>query len=92
MRPLLLAALLVCFSATSKACLNDRDSDALATQNARFPDALRVLSGRFERNPPRFYTMRIARVTKQLKARTRAFAAFRCEGQNGQRGVVSLLR
>lgn len=76
MRPLLLAALLVCFSATSKACLNDRDSDALATQNARFPDALRVLSGRFERNPPRFYTMRIARVTKQLKPRPRDFALY----------------
>jgi len=76
MRPLLLAALLVCLSATSKACLNDRDSDALATQNARFPDALRVLSGRFERNPPRFYILRIARVTRQLLIRPRDFALY----------------
>jgi len=76
MRPLLLATLLVCFSVSAKACLNDRDSDALATQNARFPDALRVLSGRFERNPPRFYLMRIARVNRQLKVRPREFGLY----------------
>lgn len=69
-------ALLVCFSATSRACLNDRDSDALAVQNKRFPDALRVISGRFERNPPRFYGMRIERVQAELKAHPRDFGLY----------------
>ncbi len=69
-------ALLVCFPLSSRACLNDRDSDALAVQNNRFPNALRVISGRFERNPPRFYRMRIARVQNELKSKPRDFALY----------------
>ena len=76
MRRLLLVALLVSVPLASNACLNDRDSDALAVQNNRFPDALRVISGRFERNPPRFYQMRIARVEAELKARPRDFGLY----------------
>ncbi len=69
-------ALLVCFPLSSRACLNDRDSDALAVQNNRFPDALRVITGRFERNPPRFYQMRIARVERELKSKPRDFGLY----------------
>ena len=69
-------ALLVCFPLASNACLNDRDSDALAVQNNRFPDALRVITGRFERNPPRFYQMRIARVERELKSKPRDFGLY----------------
>jgi tetratricopeptide (TPR) repeat protein len=76
MRPFLLVALLVSLPVASRACLNDRDSDALAVQNNRFPDALRVISGRFERNPPRFYQMRIARVLTELKSKPRDFGLY----------------
>ncbi len=77
MRPLLFVALLVCVPlAPTNACLNDRDSDALAVQNTRFPDALRVISGRFERNPPRFYQMRIARVERELKSKPLQFGLY----------------
>ncbi len=69
-------ALLVSFPLSSRACLNDRDSDALAVQNNRFPDALRVISGRFERNPPRFYQMRATRVRHELKSKPRDFALY----------------
>lgn len=76
MRPLLVFALLVSIPLASNACLNDRDSDALAVQNKRFPDALRVISGRFERNPPRFYQMRIARVEAELKSKPHDFGLY----------------
>ncbi|MGC4045616.1 MAG: hypothetical protein QM758_17635 [Armatimonas sp.] len=48
-------------------CLNDRDSDALAEEARQLPDMVRILTGRFERNPPRYYEMRLARVTKELQ-------------------------
>ncbi len=76
MRPLLLLVLLVALPLGARACLNDRDSDALAVQNGRVPDALRVVSGRFERNPPRFYQMRIARVSGELKVHPRDFGLY----------------
>ena len=67
-RLLLLAALFfLCTSAS--ACLNDRDSDSLATQAKGLPDVVNVITGRFERNPPLFYEMRIQRVAGEL-ART----------------------
>ncbi len=47
------------------ACLNDRDT--LAQEARGLPDALQVVTGRFERNPPLFFEMRLKRVAAQLK-------------------------
>ena len=46
------------------ACLNDRDT--LASEAQRRPDVLRAITGRFERNPPLYYDMRIARLKAEL--------------------------
>ena len=43
--------------ASAWTCLNDRDS--LAAEVRRKPDLIWTLVGRFERNPPQFYEMRI---------------------------------
>ena len=48
-------------------CINDRDSDTLAAEGKQLPDVVRVISGRFERNPPLYFQMRIARVQKELQ-------------------------
>ncbi len=60
----------------SSACLNDRDSDTLANQGKQLPDVVRVISGRFERNPPLYYQMRIARVAKELKLHSELLALY----------------
>ena len=57
----------------ARACLNDRDSDSLATQAAQLPQTLRVITGRFERNPPLYYQMRIERERAQLAKNRRQF-------------------
>jgi hypothetical protein len=57
---LLLAALL----AAATACLNDRDT--LAAEVNRRPDVIWVIVGRFERNPPLYYEMRIKRIEAGL--------------------------
>ncbi len=75
MRPLLLLLPLL-LSSSAHACLNDRDSDSLAVQSARFPDTLRVITGRFERNPPLYYEMRIRRSLAQLKKNPRQFGLY----------------
>ncbi|HEX8236002.1 MAG TPA: hypothetical protein VF600_08595 [Abditibacteriaceae bacterium] len=49
------------------ACLNDRDSDLLERESGALPRAMQVITGRFERNPPLFYEMRLKRVAAQLK-------------------------
>lgn len=45
-------------------CLWDRDT--LATEANAHPDLVRVITGRFERNPPRFYEMRLERVVREI--------------------------
>jgi hypothetical protein len=45
------------------------DSDTLATEAKGLPDVVEVITGRFERNPPLYYEMRLARVTKEIGAR-----------------------
>lgn len=52
------------------ACLNDRD--AIEFEAKRFPNVMEVSSGRFERNPPRYYEMRIERIDKQGGPKTLA--------------------
>ena len=42
------------------------DSDTLEAEAKGIPDTIRVISGRFERNPDLYYEMRLARVTKEL--------------------------
>jgi tetratricopeptide (TPR) repeat protein len=44
------------------------DSDTLARELKGKPSLLEVISGRFERNPPEYYEMRLARVTQALTA------------------------
>lgn len=50
------------------ACLNSRDSDtdSLTNEVRQLPELTRVLTGRFERNPPLFYQLRIQREQKEL--------------------------
>ena len=60
----LLALLLI--QGSARACLNDRDT--LAEEIKGLPDVVQVVTGRFERNPPLYYQMRLARVTAELKA------------------------
>jgi tetratricopeptide (TPR) repeat protein len=47
-------------------CLWDRDT--LAMEAKPFPGLAEILTGRFERQPPRFYQMRLDRVTRELAA------------------------
>jgi len=57
-------------AAPAWACLNSRDSDtdSLTNEARQLPELTRVLSGRFERNPPLFYQRRIEREQKELAA------------------------
>jgi hypothetical protein len=61
-----LAALYLFPLSAARACLNDRDSDSLAAEGGDLPHILHVLVGRFERNPPLFYAMRLKRVTAEI--------------------------
>jgi len=49
----------------ASACLNDRDT--LAEEIKGLPDVTRVITGRFERNPPLYYEMRLQRVSDELR-------------------------
>lgn len=51
----------------ARACLNDRDS--LAEEVRGLPDVVQIITGRFERNPPLYYQMRLTRVSAELAAR-----------------------
>ena len=60
MRALLVLLLL---ATPALACLNSRDSDtdSLTNEVRQLPELTRILTGRFERNPPLFYQLRIQR-------------------------------
>ena len=67
----------ILLAATSAlACMNDRDSDSLALQARQLPETLRVITGRFERNPPLYYQMRVERSQAQLQHNPRQFALY----------------
>ena len=51
--------------ARAPACL--WDFDTLRMEARAFPGIAEVLTGRFERNPPRYYEMRLERVAKELE-------------------------
>lgn len=42
------------------------DSDTLASEAKGIPEVIQVITGRFERNPPLYYEMRLKRVTAEL--------------------------
>jgi tetratricopeptide (TPR) repeat protein len=75
MRPFVLLLPLLLVSG-AQACINDRDSDSLAIQAKKLPDTLRVITGRFERNPPLYYQMRIRRSLALLKKNPRQFGLY----------------
>jgi hypothetical protein len=71
MKRLIMAALFMA-ATPSFACINDRDTLAqeVAAQNANssgLPNVARIITGRFERNPPLYYEMRLKRVANELK-------------------------
>jgi hypothetical protein len=73
-RRILLTALLALVlsllaTGSAHACLKDRDSDSLAAEARGLPEMVGVITGRFERNPPLFYEMRVKRVAAELAAR-----------------------
>ena len=70
------AALIALPARAGFACLNDRDSDSLATQAAQLPETLRVITGRFPRNPPLYYQMRIARERTALAGAPTRFGLY----------------
>ena len=74
-----LSLTLIALTLTSRgafACINDRDSDTLAIQGQQLPDVVRVISGRFERNPPLYFQMRIARVAAELQKHPERLALY----------------
>lgn len=60
-----LAALLITFSG-SLACEWDRDTRAMEASN-KFTDQMDVIVGKFNRNPPLYYEMRLRRVSAELE-------------------------
>lgn len=44
------------------------DSDTLAFEAKQLPDVVQTIAGRFDRNPPLYYQMRLARVEKEVVA------------------------
>jgi len=49
------------------ACLWHSDTDTLEEEGLGIPDVMNVIVGRFERNPPLYYEMRLARVAQQVE-------------------------
>jgi hypothetical protein len=52
------------------------DSDTLAWEARAFPGLTEVITGRFPRNPPLYYQMRLKRATAQIAAHPDDFAAY----------------
>ena len=66
MRPLCLTAIWLFAHGASIACLHDRDT--LESEARLFPDTAQVITGRFERNPPLYYEMRLHRVADEIES------------------------
>ncbi len=72
-----IAALMIAiatFSGPIHACL--WDSDTFATEAKGLPDAVWILVGRFERNPPLYYEMRLKRASATIEANADDLAAY----------------
>ncbi len=66
--------LLLCIAVGARACLWDYDT--LAMEAKGLPDVVQIISGRFERNPPLYYEMRLARVTKEMHTHPENLALY----------------
>ena len=64
-RALSAIALLLGLPLSAAACLWDRDTPAEEAEG--LPEVVAVLTGRFARNPPLFYEMRLARVSARIR-------------------------
>jgi tetratricopeptide (TPR) repeat protein len=73
-RALIALALLFGLPAAVVACLWDRDTPVDEARG--LPEVVAVLTGRFERNPPLFYEMRLGRVTTHLQSHPEDLAAY----------------
>jgi hypothetical protein len=73
-RTLTALALLLGLPLSVAACLWDRDTPVDEARG--LPEVVAVLTGRFERNPPPFYEMRLARVTAHLQSHPGDLAAY----------------
>ena len=71
-----LILLLYSLIAPVRACLIDRYSDSLAEEARELPDVVQVITGRFPRNPPLFYQIRIARAQQEIRAHPRNFPLY----------------
>ena len=74
-RSLVLATTLVLvLASTALACLWDRDTPQ--DEAIGIPEVVAVLTGRFERNPPLYYEMRLTRVRERLQDHPEELAAY----------------
>ncbi len=73
-RTLTAVALLFGLPLSVAACLWDRDTPANEAKG--MPEVVAVLTGRFARNPPLFYEMRLARVKAHLRSHSEDLAAY----------------
>ncbi len=73
-RTLMALAVLLGLPLTVVACLWDRDTPAQEAKG--LPEVVAVLTGRFERNTPLFYEMRLTRVSAQLQSFPEDLAAY----------------
>jgi hypothetical protein len=67
-------ALLLGLPLPGAACLWDRDTPVDEARG--LPEVVAVLTGRFERNPPLFYQMRLERVTAHLQSHPEDLSAY----------------
>ena len=73
-RALTALALLLGLPLSVVACIWDRDTPVDEARG--LPEVVAVLTGRFERNPPLFYEMRLERVTDHLQSHPEDLAAY----------------
>lgn len=62
-----LCLFILCLATVAAACRWDRDTLAEEAKGSNL-DVLRVIVGRFERNPPLYFQMRLDRVAKEIES------------------------
>ncbi|QEF98095.1 hypothetical protein Mal15_21420 [Stieleria maiorica] len=73
-RSLAALALMISSQLSAEACLWDRDTPA--EEASGMPEVVAALTGRFTRNPPLYYEMRLARVSRHLQSHPDDLAAY----------------
>jgi hypothetical protein len=71
---LLVAVAALALAPTARACLWDRDT--LGYEAGRFPGSVAVITGRFERNPPLYFELRLKRISDELKQHPERLALY----------------